>query len=149
MYKNRIPAKVLTDLVSLARAVFNEPASRAAVQRELQTKSRLIAIVAYKDRKPCGYKIGYEQSAERFYSWIGGVHPDHRSKGLARDLMKRQHDEARAAGYKIVVTHTRNKFKEMLLLNIRTGFSIVGVKHGLGERELAIVMEKMLDGKKE
>lgn len=144
VYRDRLPAKVLSEIALLDKAVFKKPLSRAVLQRELEAKSRLLALVAYSKGKPCGFKMGYEQSARRFYSWLGGVHPDFRSKGLARDLMKRQHELVKATGYKFVVTHTRNDFKEMLILNIRSGFSIVGVKQNLGEREVSIVMEKKI-----
>lgn len=145
IFKNRVPSRVVNEIVALGKVLFKTPTSRAYVQRGVESKPNLITIVAYKDGKACAYKIGYEQSARRFYSWLGGVHPDHRGKGLARELMKRQHELARAAGYKTAVTHTRNEFREMLLLNIRSGFAITGTKQDLGERELTIVMEKKLN----
>ena len=46
-------------------------------------------------------------------------------------------------GFKKVRTKTKNKFKSMLLLNIKTGFDIVDTYMGADD-ELRIILEKDL-----
>lgn len=66
-----------------------------------------------------GYKLGYRRNPEVFYSWLGGVLPQHRRQGVARELLERQHAWCRESGYRRVRTDTTNAFKDMLLLNVR------------------------------
>ena len=92
----------------------------------------------------CGYKIGYEYSSNTFFSWSGGVSPKSRKLGIASALMKRQHKEALDLGYQYVRTHTKNKYREMLVLNIRSGFDVTGVYKSLQEAQQGIILEKKL-----
>jgi GNAT superfamily N-acetyltransferase len=88
-------------------------------------------------------KIGYEKDPLHFYSWVGGVSAEHRGKGLASALMKRQHEWCRERGFKVISTKTMNRWKDMLIMNIKEGFEIRGTqidKNG----QLKIVMAKSL-----
>lgn len=88
--------------------------------------NHLLAIVAFDEEKAVGFKIGYESDFEEFYSWIGGVDPAYRRRGIGSKLMTMQHEWLRKHGYKIVTTQTKNKWRAMLLLNLRHGFDIIG-----------------------
>src|SRR5690606_13159766 len=80
---------------------------------------------------------------QTFYSWLGGVRPDCRKLGIASELMRKQHEDLKEMDYKIVRTKTMNKWRGMLLLNIRTGFDILETE--IAPRgELKIVLEKKL-----
>jgi hypothetical protein len=57
--------------------------------------------------------------------------------------MKRQHSRCATRGYKIVQTKTKNSFKPMLILNIKSGFDITAVYRD-SRNELKIVLEKDL-----
>ena len=89
------------------------------------------------------FKLGYKLNEREFYSWLGGVIPEFRGLGIASDLMKAQHEWARTQGYKRLQTKTQNRFRDMLLLNIRSGFNIVGY-HSSDEGGAKIVLEKEL-----
>jgi len=125
-------------------AVFSAPLGVLEIERELQSKFSLLTLVAYINEVPCGYKIGYEQSAKRFYSWVGGVLPAHRGQGVAKTLMKQQHDMVKSKGYQYVTTQTKNEFKDMLILNLNSGFDVIGVRQSLGSPSPAILLEKKL-----
>ena len=73
-----------------------------------------------------GFKLGYRRGRTLFYSWPGGVHPEARRRGIAQRLMKAQHDWARAQGYASVETRTRASNNPMIILNLKSGFRIVG-----------------------
>ena len=47
-------------------------------------------------------------------------------------------------GFAYVRTSTKNKYREMLLLNIKAGFDVVGVQKKLKEAEQSILLEKAL-----
>ena len=43
-----------------------------------------LALVAYIDNQPAGFKLGYAEDEHTFYSWLGGVVPNYRRMGLAK-----------------------------------------------------------------
>lgn len=73
-----------------------------------------------------GFKIGYALNPKRYYSSLGGVHPECRREGVALRLMHDQHEWARARGYRTIETGVVNTNEAMLSLNIRVGFRIIG-----------------------
>ncbi|MHC2067613.1 GNAT family N-acetyltransferase [Bremerella sp. T1] len=133
----------LIDLVcSLESKVFDEPYSREKITREASVKPGLYSLIAFSGGEPIGFKLGYEMTSRIFYSWNGGVVPEYREKGVASHLMDLQHAWAKEKGYRLVRTYTENKFKEMLILNIRKGFNITGVVNELGDSKVVIVLDK-------
>lgn len=110
---------------------------------QMQMKPFLVVHLAYDAQTLVGYKIGYEQSTSIFYSWLGGVHPDYRGRGIARQLMNRQHLKAKKTGYSFIETKTMNRWRNMLIVNIQFGFDVVDVEKNEGE-EPKILLRKRL-----
>ena len=135
---------VLDIISSLENKIFDEPYSKEKLQREAKFKNNLIILIAFIDGLPCGYKIGFERSSRIFYSWIGGVLPKYRSNGIGRKLLEKQHMIIPLRGYSCISTFTENKYKEMLLLNIKSGFDIVGVYKSDHDEKQTIMLEKMI-----
>lgn len=94
---------------------------------KLARKPHILIITAMdsNSNKVIGYKIGYEIDRETFYSWLGGVDIHYRENGIAAALMDKQHAYLREKGYKIVRTKTMNKWRNMLILNIKFGFDVI------------------------
>lgn len=90
-----------------------------------------------------GFKLGFGDRPGRFYSWLGGVAPEQRRRGVARALIRRQHLRCREAGYSCVRTHTTNGHRGMLLLNVQEGFDVIGTTSS-ARKGLRIVLEKGL-----
>ncbi|MFD1032647.1 GNAT family N-acetyltransferase [Metaplanococcus flavidus] len=110
---------------------------------KLKSKQKVLVNIALKDSEVIGFKIGYALDEITFYSWLGGVSSQYRNYGVASELMKQQHTDLKEMGYEVVQTKTMNKWRNMLLMNIRDGFDIVGTK--IDERgELKIILEKKL-----
>lgn len=105
-----------------------------ASQTGLQTQLALI------DKQVVGCKLGYERKPGHFYSWLGGVHPSQRGRGIAAELMRQQHKWCRQQGYHTIRTQTYNQWRDMLILNLRHGFDIIGTVQA--KRGLTIVLEK-------
>lgn len=87
---------------------------------------KFLMLVAYENHEAVGFKFGYAQDTDLFYSWSGGVLPEFRGKGIAKRLMEMQHQWAKEQDYKRIETRTRNKFPEMIALNVKSKFHIVG-----------------------
>lgn len=129
-------------MCSLHSTIFpsQDPVS---IAEELSSRSKFLILVAFNDARVVGYKIGYQDRKTRFYSWLGGVHSDYRGQGIASELMIRQHEWCKSQGYSVVRTQTKNKWRSMLILNLRHGFDVVGAytdEHG----EPKIILEKRL-----
>ena len=123
VYYEEIPEiEILSGMMELHKHVFD---GAALGLEELMEKKNLVSFLALDGNRVVGFKIGYEYANDTFYSWLGGVHADYRGKGIASELMHRQHEKVKALGYLKVRTISRNKRREMLLLNIKFGFDVI------------------------
>ena len=81
-------------------------------------------LVAYKNEKPVGFKLGYALNDTTFYSWLGGVLPHSRRDGIAQVLLHTQEDWALNHGYQHIEVKTRNCFPAMLIMLIKNGYQL-------------------------
>ncbi|AVR01076.1 GNAT family N-acetyltransferase [Oceanobacillus iheyensis] len=88
-------------------------------------KPPLVIVTAMDGERVIGYKIGYALDNSTFYSWLGGVNPRYRNHGIASALMEKQHHYLKERGYKVVQTKTMNRWRGMLVLNIKNGFDVL------------------------
>lgn len=151
------PQPVLRQLLDLLARIFTSQ-SREEWQVDLTRKAATYldfqTLLAFDGERLVGCKLGYNwQSAEGhpdepepikpiFYSWLGGVDPAYRRQGVAAELMRRQHEACQRAGYVTIRTHTYNQWRNMLILNLRHGFQIVGTQPG--KHGLTIMLERRL-----
>ena len=91
-----------------------------------------------------GFKIGFEQSPGVFESCRGGVIETARRQGIAMELMRVQHQWCAENGYKVIQTTTNGDNQSMLILNLRSGFEVVGSFLN-ARRRVKILQEKWLD----
>lgn len=116
--------QLLNQILTLHETIFEDS---DMFMRKAKDKPRLLFTIGFEEGKVVGYKIGYELNSDIFYSWLGGVDEHHRSQGIASKLMEEQHLYIKDKGYKIVQTKTKNKWRNMLILNIKYGFDVVGI----------------------
>lgn len=129
-------------LANLHRLIFGEELKLA--QKLSDRRGILIQLIMSEDCA-IAYKVGYELDSDVFYSWLGGVDPAYRHQGLAQQLMTAQHEWLKEVGYTIVQTKTMNRWRGMLLLNIKNGFNVMSTY--TDERgNHKIVLEKCLNG---
>ena len=121
-FEQAIPPDVLAQIQKVHQLVFDGD----LLKEEKLQKPKLFALVATLEEQVIGFKLGYEMEPGVFYSWLGGVDPDYRKQGVAQQLMVSQHVYCREKGYKKVRTYGRNSKKAMLVLNIKSGFDIIG-----------------------
>jgi len=123
---------------------FQEPYSWKKWQRRLSS-GEIVALVAHIDGTPVGFKVGYG-TKNFFYSWIGGVLPAFRGKGVARALAEEMEQQIEGK-YPVLRMKTRNRYKAMLQFAIGKGFNIIEVlpaKTGHPRLDLRIVLEKKI-----
>lgn len=131
---------VLKGILQLHRNIFGDSEDLVS---KMKSKPQLLVQAAMDGEKVIGYKMGYPLDKDTFYSWLGGVDPEYRGKGLASMLMEKQHEYLKEMGYKLVRTKTMNKWRGMLILNIKHGFDVIETytdEKGLHK----IVLEKRL-----
>ncbi|GAB3316344.1 hypothetical protein GCM10027299_06440 [Larkinella ripae] len=138
------PERILGEISQLHLRVFSGQTAEELLQefREVQNRN-LLTILALDQQTVVGYKMGYQRKPGHFYSWLGCVNPDYRRQGIAGELMRQQHDWCREGGFQAVRTHTRNQWRDMLILNLRHGFDIIGTIANAGGHT-TIVLEKRL-----
>ena len=86
----------------------------------------LLMLISCFDTEPIGFKIGYRQSKDTFYSAKGGVLAAHRRKGIARMMLYDMIDRVRAKGYGRFAFDTfPNKHPGMTILGLEEGFTVV------------------------
>ena len=102
-----------------------------------------LILTAYDGKQPIGFKIGYERDGH-FYSWLGGVLPGCRQKGIAAFLADHQEEWAKNEGYTDIWMKTRNRFPEMLIMALRRGFRIMSLDPRETIEEHRIVLAKSL-----
>nr|WP_093060781.1 GNAT family N-acetyltransferase [Psychrobacillus sp. OK028] len=138
---NSLPdAAILDCIVELHKDIFG---TSDDLINNIATKPRLLCITATSGAKVIGYKIGYALDNDKFYSWLGGVDTNFRKFGVGSTLMEKQHQYLKEQGYSVVQTKTMNKWRSMLVLNIKNGFDVIGTytdKKGLHK----IILEKDL-----
>ncbi|MEC2158827.1 GNAT family N-acetyltransferase [Virgibacillus halodenitrificans] len=133
-------AELLNKVLNLHDSIFKDAATLIS---KAENKSKVVFNLALEDEEIIGYKIGYELEPNLFYSWLGGVDESHRNKGVASKLMDQQHLYLIEKGYEIVQTKTKNKWRGMLVLIIKSEFDVIGT-YTDNEGEPKIILEKRL-----
>lgn len=139
---NSISNKDQENILSLLNLVFGGY-SKEKFESTLKNHNEILLVTAHIENNFVGFKLGYAYRMDRFYSWLGAVHPDWRGLGIAQELMDRQHQWCREKNFEVIETRTSNKWKEMLLLNINNRFHIVGT-YTNKKGEPKIILEKRI-----
>lgn len=113
-------------------------------ERKIKQFPKLHGLIAYDGEKPVAFKIGYAINSEVFYSWYGGVLPEYQELGLGSILMKKQHEWCRLKKFGKIQTKSTNSKTQMIHLNLKFGFKIVGVETD-ANNELKILFEKIIN----
>ncbi|PCF90949.1 GNAT family N-acetyltransferase [Sphingopyxis terrae subsp. ummariensis] len=112
----------------------------------LRTVADPVLCRALFEQRLIGFKLGYRRGRCLFYSWLGGVDREFRGRGIAAELMARQHELLSCLGYQPVETRTRASNRAMLILNLQCSFEVSGYENNANG--VAVVsLRKMLPGK--
>lgn len=130
----------LEELLYLYSSIFKDAKSDFFIDR-IKAKEDLLSLVAYQNKVPVGFKIGYQYNETTFYSWVGGVLENYRKKGIAKTLALLQENWAKEKGYCKLRTKSMNQYKPMLILNLKNNFDIVNI-YTNESKQTKIVFEK-------
>lgn len=134
--------EVLIALLDLYNELF-EDAKLDFFKKRIETKEDLVITLCYSNDVLIGFKLGYRYDETTLYSWVGGVLPQHRLRGIGKQLMQLQHNYVLKKGYKKVRTKSMNRFKSMMILNLKNGFDIVEI-YTNNSQQTKIIFEKNL-----
>lgn len=134
--------EVFEQLTTAYTSIF-EDADISFFKKRFLEKEQLLSVIAFDDNEIIGFKIGYRYSTTTFYSWVGGVLPNYRQQGVAKQLAKFQEDLVVSKGYKSLRTKSMNRFKPMMILNLKNGFNITQV-YTNAKGQTKVVFEKTI-----
>ncbi len=119
-------AEIVTLTGQLAEFYSPYPAS---VYEDRFKNGKHLILVAEAEGKAVGFKAGYQRTEDgSFYSWMGGVLPEYRRRGIAEKLAERQEQWVREHGYQAIRFKTLNRHKAMLQFALGRGFHITAVE---------------------
>lgn len=105
----------------------------------------LTMFIARVDGEAVGFKVGYGESRTTFYSAKGGVLPDYRRLGIARDLLATMMHAARRLGYRRFAYDTfPNRHPGMAILGFEEGFKITAAGYNATYQDYRLRLEKPL-----
>jgi GNAT superfamily N-acetyltransferase len=117
---------VIDQVFDCSKAIFKIPTKRTEMDWRLMHMPDVVVHTALWDGELAGFKIAYATRRRRLYSWLGGVLPGFRRRGVARTLMEAQHSWAKEKGYLNVETGTVRNNVAMIALNLSSGYEIIG-----------------------
>jgi GNAT superfamily N-acetyltransferase len=136
----RIGMERYSEIQALNAAIFEE----ARVIYRLD-RADLMLLLASRAGQPVGFKVGYAENRTTFYSAKGGVLASERRGGVARALLARMAEEARAMGYVRFAYDTfPNKHPGMTVLGLASGFTVVAAGYNAAYRDYRLRFERRL-----
>jgi GNAT superfamily N-acetyltransferase len=124
-----------------------EPTTEAELDREMDAPDAL-ALVAFVDGKPVGFKAGRGRDKRRrlFESRTGGVLPGYRDRGVATALAEHQIRVVERLGYRAIQTNAKNHNTPQILMQFKLGFNLCGLTFNERRQAALVVMERQLGG---
>ena len=142
IFEGDLSNNLFTELLNLYNQLF-EDADLEFFKTRFTTQANICSVLAFKKTQLIGFKIGYPVENNTFYSWIGGVNSEFRNIGIGKQLATLQENYAIQKGFSVLKTKSMNRFKPMMILNLKNGFSITKVYTNTNG-QTKIVFEKQL-----
>ena len=138
------PSNILEQITTLNDELFGLGESKATLATLFNDRPISFISLAFVQAECVGFKAGFRESSTLFESWRGGVSASWRGRGIAKMLMTLQHEWVEANGFKRIRTVTHSNNQPMLILNLKSGFEIVGTLIDQNKR-FKIILEKRLE----
>lgn len=132
-----------TDLTLVAQMEMRIPEfekhySLEKIRTRLEGRKSLV-LLGREQGQVVAYKVGYAETEARFYSWIGGVLPEHRRACWATRLLHHQEEWCRSQGFREINVWTANRYRSMLIFLLKENYEIYAVAN-----DSKILMRKLL-----
>jgi GNAT superfamily N-acetyltransferase len=134
--------KLLPEAVELYNGIFRPRRDLDFFKRRFMGRYNILALLARMDGRPVGFWIGFELKPGMFYQWLGGVLPDARRNGIARQLHEAQQAWARDHEYESIRCECMNHQREFIHFAVAVGYDIVGIRWDSSHADNLIVFEK-------
>jgi len=133
----------LNELKKLAESCLSK--YKLPVKKAIERAKRkdFTLLFAFNGKKRIGFIAGYAEK-RKMHIWLFGVLKKNRGKGIGSKLLNRFHSISLKKDYKSVTTITFNKYKEKLILSLKHGYRITGLKHIHAKNDDTIFLEKVL-----
>lgn len=138
--------KFIQAYVTLTETAFGQAVPKDWVHHvtwRLEQMPDVTIFTALIDGQLIGYKAGYATAYNRYYSWMGAVHPDFRRRGIGRKLMEMQHQWLDPSRFDLLETQVAKTNIAMIKMNSEAGFKSSGLKMSKNG-EPYLTMEKRL-----
>ena len=135
----------LERLAQVNQAIFGFNETAENLGHCFGDKRSVLLLLALRGEEPVAFKVGFSDEPGSFESWRGGVVESARRLGLARRLMDQQHKWCANQGFRVIKTTTNGDNPAMLILNLQSGFRVVGTFVNRMNR-VKVLQEKCLDG---
>ncbi len=120
-------------VLQLEAMIFHSRQTTPGKLQHVVTVPHLL-LVAYDRNQPLGFKIGYQrQRPDHFHSWLVGVLPEYRRRGIGRKLLDEQESWARKHGFRTIGFTTFDRFPAMCTLGKCAGYQVIRVSIDNGE----------------
>ena len=136
--------KLLPQAVEIYNAIFRPKREVDFFKRRFMGRYNVLTLLARLDNRPVGFWVGFELKPGMFYHWLGGVLPDFRRQGIARQLAEAQMSWAKDHGYEYLRGECMNHQREFIHFAVLLGFDIVGIRWDSTHADNLIVFEKNL-----
>lgn len=103
-----------------------------------------LIMIASLDEMPVGFSLGFELKPGVFFSWLYGVLPEFRRKGIASQLMAAVHDWALEHEYTSIRSECQNQHRAVLHMAIDADYDIVGIRWDADRGMNLVILEKTL-----
>ncbi|MDA1028716.1 MAG: GNAT family N-acetyltransferase [Bacteroidetes bacterium] len=128
----------LDDIRRMNRVIFNEERVINSFEKE-----DLMILEARLDDEPVGFKVGYKESKNVFYSAKGGVLEAHRRHGIALALLADMMRRVEENGFKVFAFDTfPNLHPGMTILAMQQGFHLVKADYNSVYKEFRLRFER-------
>ena len=136
--------KLLPQAVELYNSMFRPKKELDFLKRRFMGRYNILALIAQVERRPAGFWVGFELKPGMFYHWLGGVVPDLRRHGVARQLQEAQQAWAKDHGYEHIRCECMNHQREFIHFAVSVGYDLVGIRWDSTHADNLIVFEKNL-----
>ena len=137
---NELPA-----IADLYNEIFRPGRDVAFFRRRFLGRHNPLILLAQIDKRPIGFATGFELKPNTYFSWLLGVHPELRRRGIATQIHEAEVAWAREHGYQYIRMECHNDHRPILHLCIATGFNVVGIRWDPDRSENLIIFEKAIE----
>ncbi|HEV3340048.1 MAG TPA: GNAT family N-acetyltransferase [Pirellulales bacterium] len=115
-------------IAELYRQIYRPVKDAEFFRRRFLGRYNGLRLIATLDELPVGFFLGFELKPSVFFSWLYGVLPDFRRKGIASQLMDAVDTWVADHGYTWIRFECQNEHRPMLHLAIARGYNLVGIR---------------------